>query len=364
MHLVGKPRASGGLLRTLIARCANLHFSYVNFSMGFAKNKRRIFLLHLLFWLVYCVSNSYLWQTFDKTYNETTVYGLTRLPVKMIAVYINLYLLNLFFFRKRYFAFFSFFFLNLMAAGLIQTSLSAGGIFNYENVTQYSLPICSVIMLSSILLIGHRFFVKVNESRQLEIEKIKSELSFLKTQIQPHFLFNTLNNIYSLTFNNSQLAGRSILQLSALLRYMLYETGAEKIALQKEIDHLKDYIELEKIRFASRLEFSFNISGNVADKTIAPLLLMSLLENAFKHASNKLDEMIWITIDLIVKGDYLCFTVENSVFPGGKIQMQDSYSGLGWKNVERRLSLSYENYTLDHQLKENYYHAFLMIPLN
>jgi len=121
---------------------------------------------------------------------------------------------------------------------------------------------------------------------------------------------------------------------------------------------------LEKIRFAARLELSFNISGHVADKKIAPLLLMPVLENAFKHASGKMDEMIWITIDLIVKDSTLCFTVENSVFPDGKVQMQNTYSGIGWKNLERRLSLSYGNYTLNHELKENYYHAFLMIPLN
>jgi len=355
---------SGGHFCTLIAQCARLRFSCVNFSMGPGKNKHKILLLHLLFWVIYWASNSYLWETFDKTYNDTTFYGLTRLPVKMIAVYANVYLLNQLFFRKKYFAFFSLFLLNLLVAGLLQTYLSAPGILNYENVTQYSLPICSVVMLSSVLLIVHRFFVKVNESKQLEIEKIKSELSFLKNQIQPHFLFNTLNNIYSQTLNNNELAGKSILQLSALLRYMLYETGAERIGLRKEIDHLNDYIELEKIRFAARLELSFNISGHVADKKIAPLLLMPVLENAFKHASGKMDEMIWITIDLIVKDSTLCFTVENSVFPDGKVQMQNTYSGIGWKNLERRLSLSYGNYTLNHELKENYYHAFLMIPLN
>ena len=276
----------------------------------------------------------------------------------------NLYLLNQFFFRKRYFSFSGFFLLNLAAAGLVQTCLSSPRIFNYESFTQYSLPVCSVVMLSSVLLIIRRFFVNVNESRQLEIEKIKSELSFLKTQFQPHFLFNTLNNIYSLILNNNQLAGKSILQLSALLRYMLYEAGAEKVELRKEIDHLDDYIELEKMRFAARLDFSFNISGQVREKKIAPLLLMPLLENAFKHASGKLDERIWITVDLIVKDNNLYFTVENSVFPDGKIQMQNSHSGIGWGNLRRRLSLLYEKYTLNHELKENHYHAFLMIPLN
>jgi sensor histidine kinase YesM len=313
--------------------------------------------------VIYFISNAYLWQTFDKTYNETTIYGLTRLPVKIIAVYINYYLLIKFFFQKRYFVFFSFFLLNLIAAGLIQTYISGSGVFNYESFTQYSLPICSVVILSSALIIVHQFFIKANESRQMEIEKVKSELSFLKTQLQPHFLFNTLNNIYSLTFNDSQLAGKSILQLSGLLRYVIYESEADKVDLQKEINHLRNYIELEKIRFANRLELSFNVSGNIADKKIAPVLLMPLLENGFKHASNKINEKIWITIDLIVKGNNLFFTVENSVFSDGKTQMQNSYSGIGLENIQRRLSLLYENYTLNNELRENCYHSFLMIPL-
>jgi len=270
--------------------------------------------------VVYFVSNAYLWQTFDKTYNETTFYGLTRLPIKIIAVYINFYLLIQFFFKKRYFAFFSFFLLNLFIAGLVQTYISAPGVFNYQSFTQYSLPIYSIVILSSVLVVIHQFFVKVDESKQLEIEKIKSELSFLKTQLQPHFLFNTLNNIYSLTFSNSHLAGKSILQLSGLLRYVIYESAAEKVDLQKEINHLKNYIELEKIRSAHRMELSFNISGDVTGKGIAPMLLMPFLENVFKHASNKMDEKIWITIDLIVKESHLYFTVENSVSWTGKLK--------------------------------------------
>jgi len=332
--------------------------------MYFRRLNRRTLLFHIVFWVAYWIANSYLWQTFDKTYNKTTFYGLTRLPVKIIAVYFNLYLLNRFFFQKRYFLFFVLFSLNLITAGLAQTYLSSPGIFNYETITQYSLPVCSVVLLSSALVIIHRFFAKVNESKQLEIEKIKSELSFLKTQFQPHFLFNTLNNIYSLTFNNSQLAGKSILQLSGLLRYVLYESGTDEVDLQKEIDHLKDYIELEKIRFAARLELSFNISGEVIERKIAPLLLMPLLENAFKHASNKINEKVWVTIDLIVKENTLYFTVENSVFLDGKTQVQDAYSGIGLGNVRRRLSLMYKNYSLDNESRENYYHTFLMVPLN
>src|SRR5258706_3856658 len=181
--------------------------------MYFIKFTYRTIFVHLLFWVVYCISNAYLWHTFDRTYNENTLYGMTRLPLKIIGVYINLFLLIQFFFKKKYIAFFGGFLLNLILAGLIQTYISAPTIFNYQSFTQYSLPVYSVVLLSSVLIIIRQFFIKSNESKQMEIEKIKNELSFLKAQFQPHFLFNTLNNIYSLTFNNSQLAGKSIFQL-------------------------------------------------------------------------------------------------------------------------------------------------------
>jgi two-component system LytT family sensor kinase len=332
--------------------------------MYFTRFNQRIVLFHLFFWVLYFISNAFLWQTFDKTYNETTHYGLTRLPLKIVAAYVNIFLLRQFFFKKKYVDFFTLFLLNLFLAGFIQTYISTTGIFNYQAFTQYSLPICSVVLVSSIFIVIHQFFIQVKESKQLEIDKIKNELNFLKAQFQPHFLFNTLNNIYSLTFSNSQLAGKSILQLSGLLRYVLYESEGEKVDLQKEINHLKEYIELEKIRFASRMELSFNISGDTSDKKIIPILLIPFLENAFKHASNRLDEKIWVTIDLIIKENNLSFTVENSVFADGKTQVQHSYSGIGLENVKRRLSLLYKNYTLNHELRENYYHAYLMIPFN
>ena len=332
--------------------------------MHFIRFTHRILLFHLLFWVLYFISNAFLWQTFDRTYNDTTYYGLTRLPLKIVAVYVNFFLLGQFFFKKKYIAFFFFFLLNLFLAGFVQTYISTSGVFNYQTFTQYSLPICSVVLFSSIFVVIHQFFVQVKEAKQLEIDKIKNELNFLKAQFQPHFLFNTLNNIYSLTFDNSQLAGKSILQLSGLLRYVLYESDGEKVDLQKEINHLKEYIELEKIRFAARMELSFNISGNTSDKKIIPILLIPFLENAFKHASNKLNEKIWVTIDLIIKETSLSFTVENSVFADGKTQVQHSYSGIGLENVKRRLSLLYKDYTLNHELRESYYHAYLMIPFN
>ena len=364
MHFVGKTGMSAvfsGLLRSPLTRNS---FSGVIYLMHFSKISGKTISRHVLFWLVYLVTNAYLWYTFDKTYNQTTFYGLSRLPLKIIAVYVNFFLLLQYFFKKNYPVFIFFFLLNLLVAGLIQTYISATGKISFQSFTQYDLPIGSVVIVSSVLIIVHQLFIKQRESRQLEIENIKTELNFLKTQLQPHFLFNTLNNIYSLTIDNSQLAGKSILQLSGLLRYMIYESETEKVDLQKEISHMQDYVALEKIRFASRLELSFNVSGHVNGRKIPPILLIPFLENAFKHASNKINEKIWITIDLIIRGDMLNFTVENSVFPEGKTQTQNNHPGIGLGNVKRRLSLLYEDHTLNHELKDNYYHSFLQIPLS
>ena len=355
---------SAGFSYLLGSQLIRSGISGVNFRMHFSKITNKTIGVHILFWMVYSVSNAYLWYTFDKTYNENTIYGLSRLPLKIMAVYINYSLLMFFFFKKRYVVFAGLFLLNLVLTGLLQTYISAPGSIDYKTSTQYCLPISSVVIVSSILIIIHQFFIKSKESKQLEIENIKTELNFLKTQLQPHFLFNTLNNIYSLTLDNNQLAGKSLLQLSGLLRYMIYESETEMVDLQKEIAHMHDYIELEKMRFASRMELSLNISGNVNGRKIIPILLIPFLENAFKHASNKIGEKIWVTIDLIIRDDKLNFTVENSVFPDGKTQTQKTYSGIGLGNVKRRLSLSYENYELTHELKENYYHSFLQIPLN
>ena len=130
----------------------------------------RILLFHLLFWVLYSIINAYLWQTFDKTYNETTYFGLTRLPIKIAAVYINLLLLDIFFFRKKYAVFTIFCLLNLFLSGFVQTFISTSGNFNYQLFTQYSLPIYSVVLFSSIFIIIHQFFVKVGDRLRTQVE--------------------------------------------------------------------------------------------------------------------------------------------------------------------------------------------------
>ncbi len=326
-----------------------------------AKGPYRKVVVHLIFWLLYSVINAYLWYTFDKAYIDQTFYGITRLPVKVLAVYLNAYLLEHFFFQKKYLYYILSVIPLLFLSGLIQTIFSDSFMFDFERFTIYSLPIYSVVIVSTIIILILQYFKKAGETSQLQLEQVRSELNYLKTQVQPHFLFNTLNNIYSLTLENSKQAGKSILQLSELLRYMLYETSAEKIKLSKEVNYLQQYINLEKIRFGEKLELSFNTPERTEHFMIPPLILIPFVENAFKHAVNVPGEKVWITIDIVIKEGILFFTVENSTYDN--LKSTNSASGIGLENLKRRLLLLYVDFEIVNEQRDCYYHSSLQIPL-
>ena len=175
-------------------------------------------------------------------------------------------------------------------------------------------------------------------------QKLKAELRVLKNQLHPHFLFNTLNNLYSLVLIQHQKSADVVLRLSDMMSYMLYECERPLIDLEKEIEHLNNYIELEKIRHGKRLNFSFEMGGDVQGKSIAPLLLLPFLENAFKHGVEKDEKDSWIRINLWVKNNQLTYFVENSL-PENKEEdnLPKTQSGVGLTNVKKRLELLYSN---------------------
>jgi hypothetical protein len=193
--------------------------------------------------------------------------------------------------------------------------------------------------------LGKFWYHKNQLNKQLEAEKLVAELQVLKAQVHPHFLFNTLNNLYALTLQQSQQAPEVVLKLSGLLRYMLYECNVASVPLLKELQLMNDYIELEKLRYGERLDFSLTIEGNPAGIKIAPLLLLPLLENSFKHgASEKLDQA-WISLSLRIIGKELRVKLMNGIAEG---PVRASTNGIGLQNVKKRLSLLYPN---QHELK-------------
>jgi sensor histidine kinase YesM len=183
------------------------------------------------------------------------------------------------------------------------------------------------------------WYLKQQAYQQIEREKLQAELQLLKSQIHPHFLFNTLNNLYALTLSQSTQSPAVVLKLADLLRYMLYECNAPEVPLQKEILFMRNYIGLEQLRYGDRLDMSITLSGEYEDKRIAPLLLVPFLENAFKHGTSEQLEQAWMHIDLSVQGDVLKFKVINS--REATDQDTDYVGGIGLQNVQKRLHLLY-----------------------
>jgi two-component system, LytTR family, sensor kinase len=198
----------------------------------------------------------------------------------------------------------------------------------------------------------------------VERERISAELSFLKTQINPHFFFNTLNNIYSMAERNSDQTGKSILLLSNLMRYMLYDTNQGKILLTKEIKHLEEYIALQQLRIptSEKIEINFNCTGNTHGVRIEPLIFLSFIENAFKHGISY-NSKSFISISIAVTDNNLDFKVVNSKKATGK-QTDNLHNGIGMTNTYRRLQLLYpKSHKLSVRDDDEFYFVHLSIDL-
>jgi len=194
------------------------------------------------------------------------------------------------------------------------------------------------------------------QKRTAELEKMQSEteLKFLRTQISPHFFFNTLNNIYSLAIEKSEKTPKIILKLSELMRYLLYETRTKRQRLEQEIICIQNYLELESIRYGKLLEIDMKISGDIMNKKIAPILLLSFVENAFKHGANKNIGNIKIDLDFKIIDNFLYFTISNPVPKLVKQkQIIEHPGGIGLNNVKKRLALGYSKDEYELNIENN-----------
>jgi len=198
-------------------------------------------------------------------------------------------------------------------------------------------------------------------AQQLLIEKQQAELNYLKSQTNPHFLFNTLNNIYSLARDKSDLAPESILRLSAILRFMLYETGGEYISIEQELKIISDYIALEQLRYDDSLRINVNHDIEDMKQALPPLLLIPLVENAFKHGVSETRNQPFVDIHLSVNQRQLTFVVKNSTenFPGERGVKEN----IGLSNLRRQLELLYKDFNLSVQQSESSFTATLKINL-
>lgn len=207
---------------------------------------------------------------------------------------------------------------------------------------------------------------KQQRLKQLEREKVESELKFLKSQISPHVLLNNLNNIYSYALEGSGKTPDMIMKLSELMRYMLYEAREKWVSLGKEINYLRDFVELQKIRLEDRGEVEFKVKGNYEGQQIAPLLLVAFVENSFKHGMEAPVDKVYIRIHMEVKEGELRFYAENSRNPDAGRSAYDfeNERGIGLDNVRKRLELLYPHrHELRFEEDENRFYVYVTIQL-
>lgn len=199
-------------------------------------------------------------------------------------------------------------------------------------------------------------------AREKENENLKTELSLLRSQASPHFMFNVLNNMVALARKKSDLLEPSLLKFSSLMRYMLYEADEDKVSLEKEIDYLQSYIDLQQQRFGKNVQVNVDFQKIDDNHEIEPMLLIPFVENAFKHGTGMIEDA-QITIQLKVEKEKLWFSVQNRYDPSSK-EIRDKTSGIGLTNVKRRLNLLYgDKQHLRIAKKDNWFNVSLQLNL-
>ena len=327
---------------------------------------------HIAFWLTYTVLTAVVYVNYSQgiwSFQRQMFLGLFWLPVRMIYCYPILYwFIPKFLLKGKYMQF----------GGIILLWFVVGWFFNYFFRAYAFIPIQQELNFKSIVkdpwmpgsfllltlsagvagIIGlfKHWFKKQQEWLQAEKEKVTAELQLLKAQVHPHFLFNTLNNIYSFSLDNSPKTPGLILKLSSLLSYMLYDCKEEEVLLEKEIEIMKNYIDLEKERYGNRIEISWNAEGDIRDKYLAPLLMLPFLENAFKHGTSEQLEKPWLSVDISARDQTIRCKIANSKNEYVPFRSQ----GIGIQNVKKRLTFLYPG---KHELKMNDEGNFFVVSL-
>ena len=222
----------------------------------------------------------------------------------------------------------------------------------------------TIVGLAVAIKLLKRWWLKQRETELAAKEKISAELQLLKAQIHPHFLFNSLNNIYSFALEASPRAPQMIQKLSSLLHYMLYECKHPKVPLAKELNMISDYISLEKIRYGERLKIDIQFPRDIDHQMIAPLLLIPFVENSFKHGTSKMLSKPYVRLNIMLDGNMLYFKLTNSRPESIDEMPVNPNRGLGLKNVKKRLELLYpKNHELQTMEDPSEYSVWMKIDM-
>ena len=340
------------------------------------RNNLQNLLGHLFFWILVMLTYAISEWGYRDNFAQAMLFELVFLPSRLIAVYINWFvLIPRLLYQNRIFQYLLFLLLLLFVLATAQRYLTIYWAYprffpdwNYQKnplvffrIVQNLVLILAPVAFSIGIKIFMDWFDQKNKARQLEVEKTEAELKYLKSQINPHFLFNALNSIYGLSLEQSAKVPRLLLRLSDFLSYSLYESATPYISLKKEINLIKNYIALEQERYEDKVEVNWMVQeGLPLDLEIAPLLFIPLIENAFKHGVKKATNQAKVWIHLSLDGKRLVFDVKNSIPTG----LESQAEGIGLANLKKRLAILYpEKHELDIKEDGGYFLANLTLKL-
>lgn len=339
------------------------------------RKTRRIF-FHCLGWILFIGLQTILYMSsgMDAGWRIPFV----RYSLNIISFYFIYFLVYRFLFKKQYALFLLFLIISLI--GLFYLGdFTTKKLMKPKKITEEERsqqqrkrpPDHIIFIFSSTVFLGASLAVSFGEKwvdmerdkAKKDKENLSSELKYLKSQVNPHFLFNALNNIYALSLKKSEQTTDVVMKLSSLLRYMIYETDKSSVPLEDEIKNINDYVDLQKIRLTDNTKVNIDLSGNPAHFNIEPLLLIPLVENAFKYGTSTTVSSN-INIDIQIQEQKLFFSISNDIVNHeSKTDIKED-SGIGLKNLIRRLELLYpDNFKLKKHIKENKFYISLNLNL-
>jgi two-component system LytT family sensor kinase len=314
---------------------------------------RRRILYHVLFWIALYILDVLIFGFGYENLDHFVLLVLAEVPPQVLLAYSVMYwIIPRYVKQKRFLE--SLFFLTVIfifsgfvghllffALNLYEANIAIGDIPKIFVRGFYALLHGSIAIAIKLIKMWYE-----NERRVSEMEKSKleSELKMLRDQVNPHFMFNTLNNLYGLIGKNPIHAQESVLRLSRIMHHMLHESGQSLISMQQEIRCIRDYIELEKLRYPGNLSISLNVHEEVNNLAIVPLTIFPFVENSFKHGASEMIKDAWINVDFSIFRNSFVFKIENGKGPS----LSSRQSGIGLNNVKRRLELIYGE---DHSLQ-------------
>lgn len=324
---------------------------------------------HLLFWVVYFVVAFSIFVVFlDIEYAVIRVL-VTGISHAFLAYTVLLLLIPKLFMKGRYIMHYALIgvLIALISVGRVYVDSFLNGPAGVIPIEIFSLLHYAGKALSGLIVVGICHSLKFIEyswqqqriHQEAEKSKLEAELKLLKAQVNPHFLFNTLNNIYSLAYTNNKDSASMILKLSELMRYMIYESDEKWVALEKEVSYLTNYIELQKLKKSKKQNITFEVTGNIQNMKVAPMLFIPFFENGFKHGDIDSKDG-YLECTLYSGNESLDFYLKNSV--PAVVAKKDKMGGIGLENIRRRLELLYpDRYQLEINGNDNYFEVTLKI---